>query len=88
LAAFLAQKRLDRCRQTSSRENLSSAGNQADVIGAASGKTSPDASDPRTDAIMDDKVASCPATPLPGTPHFFEIHNPRNPLSRRACARR
>jgi hypothetical protein len=53
LAAFLAQKRDDRCRQTSSSENLSSAGNQADVIGAASGKTSPDASDPRTAAIMD-----------------------------------
>jgi len=53
LAAFLAQKRLDRCRQTSSRENLSSAGNQADVIGAASGKTSLDASEPRTAAIME-----------------------------------
>jgi hypothetical protein len=53
LAAFLAQKRLDRCRQTSPCKNLSSPGNQADVIGAASGKTSPDASDPQTAAIMD-----------------------------------
>jgi hypothetical protein len=42
LAAFLAQKRDDRWRPTSSCEDLSSPGNQADVIGAASGKTSPD----------------------------------------------
>jgi hypothetical protein len=56
LAACLAQKRADRFRQAFPNENSASYGNQTDVLGAASGKTSPYASDPRTTAIVDGKV--------------------------------
>src|SRR5215475_5875073 len=58
LAACLAQERADRCRQAFPYENSSSYGNQTDVLGAASGKTSPYASGPRTAAIVDGKVVS------------------------------
>jgi hypothetical protein len=73
LAAGLAQERADRCRQSFSNENLSSQANQTDVSDAPTGKTSPHASRPRTPAIMDGKVVSCPA---PACPTFLEIHNP------------
>ena len=73
LAARLAHERADRCRQSFSNENLSSQANQTDVSDAPTGKTSPHASRPRTPAIMDGKVVSCPA---PACPTFLEIHNP------------
>ncbi|MGB8565126.1 MAG: hypothetical protein WCD83_17200, partial [Pseudolabrys sp.] len=53
-----AQERADRWRQSFSNENSSSWGSQTDVRDAASGKTSPYASDTRTPQIVDGKLIS------------------------------